>query len=266
MSAAAGGKLRRGLADAAAGARAWPQWFTLGNVDIRLRFRRTVLGPLWTTVSFGLFAAVLGYVYAQVFGEEVGAYLPFLALGLFAWMFVATTLQEACDAFVHGELVVKQLDLPRSALVYRALWRNVVLMGCNAIVVAAVLLLCRVPLGGSALLVLPGLALLCLNLAWSAAILAVATARYRAVSRVVAAAMPLAMLATPVIWRPDTPRLEALAALNPLSWLIDLVRGPMLGTPPAGAVWLAALAVGLAGCAAALIVFSGARGRLSYWL
>jgi ABC-type polysaccharide/polyol phosphate export permease len=258
--------VRLAAADVAEGARLWPQWYTLGNLDIRLRFRRTGLGPLWTTLSFLILALALGFVYSAVFGEDVRLYLPYVVLGLFAWSFLSTTLQEACDTFVHADWVLKQLYLPRTSLVYRTLWRNLLLLGFNLLAVVAVLAGCGVPAGPSSALALAGLMLLCLNLAWLSLLLAIATARFRTVSRLVHTAMPIGMLVTPVIWRPESPQLREIAAFNPLFHAVELVRGPMLGTAPGPATWLGAAALASIGSVVALLLFARARPRLTYWL
>lgn len=259
-------RLRAAIDDVVEGARHWPQWFTLGNIDIRLRFRRSGLGPLWSTLSFAVLAAALGLVYSRLFGEQVSTYLPYVVLGLFVWAFLAATLQEACEAFVAAEHALKQFYVPRSSLVYRALWRNLVLLGLNSAVVAAVLALCRVPVGPAAPLAVAGLVLLLLSLFPAALLLALATARFRAVSRIVQTGLPIGMLVTPVLWRPFTPELERIAGINPLYYAIELVRGPLLGATPPLSVWLAAAACAFALLFAALLIFGAARHRIAYWL
>ncbi|HEX8364004.1 MAG TPA: ABC transporter permease [Allosphingosinicella sp.] len=259
-------RLGAAFADAVEGARHWPQWFTLGNIDIKLRFRRSGLGPLWSTLSFAVLAAALGLVYSRLFGEPVSTYLPYVVLGLFVWAFLASTLQEACDVFVVAEHALKQFYVPRTTLVYRALWRNVVLLALNFVVVAAVLAFCGVRLGPSAPLALAGIFILLLNLFPAALLLALATARFRAVSRIVQTGLPIGMLVTPVLWRPFTPELRHIAEINPFHHAIELVRGPLLGAAPPLPVWLAC-----AGCAflllfAALLAFGAARHRIAYWL
>jgi ABC-type polysaccharide/polyol phosphate export permease len=254
------------LRDLSEGAKQWPQWFTLGNFEIRLRFRRTGLGPVWTSLSFALLLAALGFVYARVLATDARTYIPWLALGLLVWTFAATILQEACELYVHAAHTLKQLDVPKSAFLYRLMWRNLVLLAFNGLVAAAALALCRVRLGPEALLALPGLLLLCLNLLWAALLLALAGARFWAASRLVQALLPVAMLATPIIWRPVTPALHRLADWNPAYWAVELVRGPLLGAAPPPAIWAAFLLLALAGTGGALILFAKLRDRLIYWL
>lgn len=254
------------VADLVEGARHWPQWFTLGNLEIRLRFRRTGLGPIWTALSFALLVSALSLVYSRILHLEARAYAPYLSLGLLVWLFFATAVQEACDAFVHAAAVLKQIHLPRSVFLYRLLWRNSVLFGINCVVAAVVLAICRVPLGTGALLALPGFLLLSANLFWGCFLLALLGARFWAVSRAVQASLPLAMLVTPVIWHPAQPGLLAIARWNPLYFLIELVRGPLLGAAPAPAVWIGVVAAALLGGALTLIFFSSVRRRIPYWL
>lgn len=259
-------RLRAALDDAVEGALHWPQWFTLGNIDIKLRFRRSGLGPLWSTLSFAVLAAALGFVYSRLFGEQISDYLPYVVLGLFVWAFIAATLQEACDVFVVAEHALKQFYVPRTTLVYRALWRNLVLLGLNALVVAAVLALCGARPGPAAPLALAGIAILLLNLFPAALLLALATARFRAVSRIVQTGLPIGMLVTPVLWRPFTPELRRIAEINPLHHAIELVRGPLLGAPPPLWVWLACAGSAVILLLAGLLAFGAFRHRIAYWL
>jgi ABC-type polysaccharide/polyol phosphate export permease len=252
--------------DLGEGVRHWPQWFTLGNLEIKLRFRRTALGPLWTTFSFALLAGVLSLVYARILHTDVRVYAPHLALGLLVWMFIAVVLQEACDLFVHAAPVLKQLYVPKSVLLYRLLWRNSLLFGLNAAVAAAILALCRTPVSPLALLAIPGFALICANLFWVSALLSLLGARFWGVSRATQAALPLAMLVTPVIWIPERPELLAIARWNPLYFALELVRGPLLGSSPAAMVWIGAGAAAILGGAAAVLAFAAFRRQLAYWL
>jgi ABC-type polysaccharide/polyol phosphate export permease len=253
------------LRDLADGLRQWPQWFTLGNLEIRLRFRRSGLGPLWSSLSFAILVGALTAVYARVLGIEARAYAPYLALGLLTWTFVATILQEACEVFVHAAHTLKQIYLPRSGFLYRLLWRNLVLLALNSAIAAIVLLLCRVLLGSSSALAVPGLLLLLANLFWISLLLALAGARFWGIGRAVQAVLPIGMLVTPILWRP-TPALRPLAEWNPLWFGIELVRGPLLGFPPSPGVWAGALAAAVAGCALAVAALARWRDRIPYWI
>ena len=54
----------------------------LGWLDIRLRYRGSVLGPFWLTLSTAVMVGALGVLYAKLFGMTLEDYLPFMALSM----------------------------------------------------------------------------------------------------------------------------------------------------------------------------------------
>ena len=84
-----------------------------------------------------------------------------------------------------------------------------------------------------------------------------------------AAMLQLLFLLTPIIWMPSSLRGKATSALvdyNPLYYLIEVVRGPLLGSPPGLGVWLGALAAAIASMLLGLTIYGRFRHRIAYWL
>ncbi len=71
---------RWAMADIAGGIRLWRLAWALGWLDIRLRYRGSMLGPFWLTISTGVMVAALGVLYSTLFKIDLRDYLPFLAL------------------------------------------------------------------------------------------------------------------------------------------------------------------------------------------
>ena len=61
----------RALLDLVRGARAHHLWGLLGWQDIRRRYRRSILGPFWITISMGVFVAALGTLYGALLKVEI---------------------------------------------------------------------------------------------------------------------------------------------------------------------------------------------------
>ncbi|HTF93873.1 MAG TPA: hypothetical protein VK632_12545, partial [Verrucomicrobiae bacterium] len=57
--------------DFGAGLRSYSLWTMLGWNDIKQRYRRSVLGPFWITLSMGIFIMVLGVIYSRIFKIEM---------------------------------------------------------------------------------------------------------------------------------------------------------------------------------------------------
>jgi ABC-type polysaccharide/polyol phosphate export permease len=159
--------------DAYQGFRAWRLWSALGWNDIRQRYRRSVLGPFWITISMAVLVAVLGYIYSHIFKMEIQTYLPFLALGFIFWGFLSSTITESCEAFRENNRIIKQIKVPYSVHILRVLWRNlIVLLHTISIFIPISIIFSLMP-SPDILLVIPGLLMLCINLAWLGLFLAV---------------------------------------------------------------------------------------------
>src|SRR4051812_20162269 len=71
---------RLAIDDVRAGLKLWRLAWSLGWLDIRLRYRGSMLGPFWLTISTGVMVGSLGFLYAALWHISVRDYLPFLAL------------------------------------------------------------------------------------------------------------------------------------------------------------------------------------------
>src|SRR5580704_7618791 len=126
------------------GFRAAPLWLLLGWSDIRLRYRRSVLGPFWITISMAVLIIVLGFVYSKIFHTDIRTYLPYLALGFIVWGFITSSTNESCGAFGDSERIIKQVGIPLSVFVFRVIWRNFIVFLHTIILVIPIWLIFRI--------------------------------------------------------------------------------------------------------------------------
>ena len=66
--------------DVVDGLRLWRLAVKLAWLDIKRRYRGSMLGPFWLTLSTAVMIGALGVLYAALFHMDVSEYLPFLAL------------------------------------------------------------------------------------------------------------------------------------------------------------------------------------------
>ena len=59
------------MRDIIAGLRAYELWTTIGWHDIRQRYRRSVVGPFWITISMAAMIVGLSYLYSGLFRPKV---------------------------------------------------------------------------------------------------------------------------------------------------------------------------------------------------
>jgi ABC-type polysaccharide/polyol phosphate export permease len=262
MITTAGADLVRGLSR-------WELYGRLGWLDVKRRYRRTILGPLWGVLNLGLLVAALGGIGTGLWQQEADAYLPFLTSGLVVWMLISTMTTEACTVFIFGQNFVRQMRFDYSILVYALIWRNLITFVHNLVVYAIVVLLFKPQLlGGVTLLAVPGIAIVLLNGTWIALLLGTFCLRFRDIPQLVGTLIQISIFITPIFWPPSylqgTYR-SIFVSFNPLYYLIEIVRAPLIGQVPDASSYLAALVITTVGWAAAYVVFSMFRGRLTYW-
>lgn len=242
-------------------------WAALGWHDIQQRYRRSVLGPFWLTLSTAIMVVVLGMLYSRLLGQDISTYLPFLAVGLVVWNFIATMANEACTVFTGAEYLIKQIKMPLSIHVARLVWRNLIILAHSLPVAMIAILGFGHSPTWSWILVLPGMVLIALNGLWVTIVLGIFCTRFRDIPPVIQNLIQVAFFFTPVMWMPEILKERAwIVTSNPFYHLIELVRAPLLGRPLGLEAWLAAIAMVVIGFLVAQIFVVRYRARVPYWL
>ena len=116
-------------------------WFRLGWLEVKRRYRRTIIGPFWTSISLAVFVITLGTVGAGLWNENIRTYLPYLTSGMLVWMMISATLTEACTLFISAGNLLRNIRFDYSLLVYSLVWRNFIVL-LHHLAVYAVLVCC----------------------------------------------------------------------------------------------------------------------------
>jgi lipopolysaccharide transport system permease protein len=254
----------RDLRDAAG---LWRLGWTLAWLDIRLRYRGSMLGPFWLTLSTGLMVAAMGVIYSTLFRMQLHEYLPFLTVSLVLWGYVATLVSEACFGFTAAVGTIRSVRMPFALYGARIVLRNLLVLAHNTVVIVAVDLLEWAGPGTAVVFALPGLLLWTVDSLAIAVLLGALCARFRDIPPIVASVMQMAFFVTPVIWKPSLlGAREWLLPFNPFYSLLEIVRGPLLGQVPDGWIYLSALCYSVLLCAATWFLFARVRGRIAFWV
>jgi lipopolysaccharide transport system permease protein len=258
---------RMALRDLAKAVRLWRLCTTLALLDIRLRYRGSVLGPFWLTLSTAVMVGAMGVIYGTLFRLDLREYLPFLAVSQVLWSFLASTTQESCFVFTVAEGMIRSVRMPFSLYSARIVLRNLIVLGHNlAVIVGVDLVLWTLP-GREALLALPAMVLWLLDALALATLLGGLCARFRDIPPIVGSLMQMAFFVTPVIWKPELVGAKQwMLPFNPFFSLLEIVRGPLLGEVPGAAVYVSALLWSGVLCAIAWLLFARVRGRIAFWV
>jgi ABC-2 type transport system permease protein len=259
----------RAFGDLAQGWRARPLWGYLGWQDIKQRYRRSVLGPLWISISMGVIATAMGILYGALFGEPVPTFLPYVATGLLIWNFVNGCILEGSEVFIANEGLIRFLPAPISLHVYRLLWRQTLFFLHNLVIWGVLVIVFPQPLGPSVLLAVPAFLLLIVNGGWIAVLSGIVATRFRDIPPIIASLTQLVFFMTPIVWsyeRLKSNPLSAYVELNPVMHFVEILRQPLLGQPIVGRHWAVVGVITVVGCASALLCLRNYRARVAYWV
>jgi ABC-2 type transport system permease protein len=280
----------RAFADIRTGLANRQLWAHLGWQDIKQRYRRSVLGPLWITIGMGVTALGTGLLYGFLFHANTSTFLPYVTVGFIVWSFLSGCLLEGLQTFISNEGLIKHLPAPLSVYVLRTIWRQTLLLLHNLIVYVIVTLIFlgelihpyslaadgggtpQPGIGWSILLAIPGFLLIAVNGGWVATLLGIISTRYRDIPQVINAIIQLLFYGTPIVWSIDTlgPANRELGQTvldwNPLYHLLQVMRGPLLGQEVAPLSWIVAVGMAVVGWALALVFMKNYRARISYWV
>ena len=241
----------------------------LGWQDIKQRYRRSVLGPFWLTISMGIMIAMIGVIFGQALSVPIRDYLPYIASGIIFWTFISTAIKEGSSSFIQSSGMIRQLALPLSLYPMRILWRNVVILGHNLVIFPLVLLVVGKGINANILWLIPGFLLVLLNVFWISVFLGVCCTRFRDLPPIVASLIQVLFYLTPILWMPGSVQARVttwIVNTNPAYHLLELLRAPVLGYSPSVLNWEVALCSGVLGTILTLVFYGTYKKRIAYWI
>ena len=261
------GRLRAALRDMGEAAVLWRLCWTLSWLDIRLRYRGSMLGPFWLTLSTGIMVGSMAMIYSTLFHMDLQEYLPFLAVSQVLWAFLAVLASDSCTGFTAAEGLIRAVRLPYTLYATRVVLRNLVVLAHNLLVIVVVFAAFRVWPGKVLILVLPAIALWLADALAITLLLGAVCARFRDIPPIVASVMQMAFFITPVMWRPEQAGAHQwMLIFNPFYALLEIMRAPLLGSIPSTAVYAVAVGISVLLWAASLLLFARVRGRIAFWV
>jgi lipopolysaccharide transport system permease protein len=201
--------------------------------DLKLRYKQTVFGvgwvvlqPLLLTLVFTVFLGIL----VRIPSEGV-PYALFAYAGLWPWTFFSGAVLNTSNSLVGNTQLITKVYFPRIIIPCAAIGGRVVDFGVSFVVLAAMMLIYRVPLTRN-ILMLPVLVILLLLLAlgigmWTSAL----NVKYRDVAAILPVLIQLFMYVSPVLYPLSLvpANWRWLFMLNPMSGIINGFRAALLG-------------------------------------
>jgi lipopolysaccharide transport system permease protein len=226
-------------------------WLSLVKMDLRTRYRGSVLGIGWSLLHPLMMTAIICTAFGTLFNADFHKYIPFLMAGLTSWQYLVNVACQGAQCFFQGEAYIRQHPAPLAIYPLRAVLGHAFHYGVALVLVLVLGTVLRGPPGLWPLLSLVPTVLMLHLLGWSlATLLGLITVRFRDTHHISELAFQALFYLTPVIYEPDLLSQRGLGWLlgcNPVVPFLTLMRQPVLDhtVPPwqlyatAGAIVLA---------------------------
>lgn len=248
---------------------AWRVWVSMGWQDVRLRYKRTRLGPFWITITTFIFICSIAFIFGTLLNSSRANYLPHLASGYIAWTFISGMLGESCEVFNASQRYILQMNLPYTLYVMRMVFKNSVAFFHNLlpVIVLSIWYGNEYNLLHIFLLIL-GFFLVAFCGLFFGTIFACIGARFRDLKPGIQSIIRVCFFCTPIMWTKERfpQEYHYIINLNPFYHLIELIRRPLLGTYFSTLNLLAVLGMVVLGFFLMLLCLRRTRHRIAFWV
>ena len=235
----------------------------LTSRHLKLRYRRSMVGFVWTLAYPALSTIVLTVVFAPVF-DQIESYPLYAMAGVLVWHFVSVSCLQASDALLGAAPIARKVYVPTVLFPVSIIAANVVnLLLCFA-VLPVLMMLAGVKLGFHPWLFAYAIVTLGAFTAGLALALAAMNVFFHDVRYLFEALLLVWFYATPVVYPATivTGVSAALLTLNPLYWILEAVRASLDPADPTSTSYcVVAGAVATASLLAGWRVYSRAEAR-----
>jgi lipopolysaccharide transport system permease protein len=212
-------------------------WLSLVRMDLRTRYRRSVLGMGWSLLHPIAMTAIICIVFTKVFGLDSHNYVLHVLAGLACWNYILFVALQGCQCFYQGEMYIRQFPAPMAIFPLRtALGGSIHFLIALALVISVASFVNR-SFSPLALVTLIPSVLLLFVFVWSLAVLAgFANVFFNDTQHLSEIGFQILFYATPIIYPAGMLEKSHLGRLilqlNPVNFFLRLIRDPIINQQP----------------------------------
>jgi len=204
-------------------------WFYLGHLEIILKYRRSILGPWWATITSSILIVTLSFLWSKIFGMQLNEYVPYFSFGYILWIFFSNSIGESCTLLNENSSIIKQTDTAIFLYAIKNSAKNIILLLHNSFILIIIYL---IYLDVSIMnFLFSFLSLICfiLSVFFITIIVSIISSRYTDFSQLIINLIQITFFLTPIIWKPSLLKDKVwVTDLNPVFHWIESIRSPIL--------------------------------------
>lgn len=196
--------------------------------DIKVRYRKSILGVFWTLLSPLLMMIVLSIVFSNIFKFNVANYPVYILSGQVIFNFFSESTREAMMSILANAPLIKKIYVPKYSFTFASIFSSIinVLAAFTALIV--VMLFMRMELHYTILLSFIPIIFLALLSTGVGLILAAYSVKFRDIIHFYTVFLTALMYLMPVIYPMNIlegmPVVYNIVAYNPLTIILEIFR------------------------------------------
>lgn len=198
--------------------------------DVKIKYRRSVLGVLWTLLNPLLMMIILSVVFSNLFKFDIENFPLYLLSGQIIFNFYNDATSSAMSSIIGNAALIKKVYVPKYLFVISRVFSSFINLLASFTALIIVMIATRAELHWTVLFSVIPLALLVVLSLGIGLILAALTVRFRDIMHLYSVFVTALMYLTPVIYPmsilPDW--LYKIVMLNPLTNILMMFRNVML--------------------------------------
>lgn len=201
--------------------------YTFVARDLKVRYRGSVLGFLWSFLDPLINAAVLWVIFTFLFARGIENFAIFLLIGILPWNFFASSVGQGSRVVTDNAGLIKKIRLPREVFPIATIIANLTHFFFAFVVLILFLIIFRVPFNPLAWLFFPVILLLAAAFNLGATLFSSSVSVYfRDFPYIVESGLRVLYFATPIFYSPDfiPERFRTVYLVNPLASAITAFR------------------------------------------
>ena len=256
------------MSDVRAGWALRSSWWFLSRQAIKISYRRTVLGPIWLSIQQLVFVAGISIVYSQLFKVETNKIMPLAAFGFAIWSLLTSCITGAATSFIQNSQSIKTSTVPMSFYLFSSVSQYFLTFLHSAVVLVPLAFIVGTTPRLFSLITIPvALGFVILNGFFLGLWLGPLSARYRDIPVSIPIIMQLVMFLSPIFWSPALlGDRDWIINYNPLAWMIETFRSPILGGEIRLDLWVRLAILTLCNLVLGITTLQRVKDKISYWV
>jgi ABC-2 type transport system permease protein len=236
--------------------------------DIKVRYKRSILGIVWTMLAPLLNMVALTLVFSTILKTEIQNYPVYFMAGSIFWTFFSQTTSSAASQTQASNELAKRMYVPRSVFVASAVGGGLVNLALSLVPLVLIIAITGFRIYATWIFLPVSVLIITLFTAGMALLLFTVASRFADIREMYLVLVQTWFFLTPIVYTASIvpAKYRVALSLNPMYYLIQVFRKPIYdGAIPSAALTLGCLAMSVIVLVTGWVFLAHRKDDLSYW-